>query len=52
MDGHIVFRKGGQSLFGFRRKSRDYEVWTTDEGIDVKSGGKTRWSITAGALPA
>lgn len=45
MDGTVVLRKAGPSFFGYRKKSPSYEVWVTEKGLDVKRGGKVRWSV-------
>lgn len=45
MDGRRVFKRGGPSWFGLRRKHHDWEVWGTDDGVEFKRDGRSCWGI-------
>lgn len=45
MDGRRVFRRGGPSILGWRRKSPNYELRATDDGVEVRRDGNYSWGI-------
>eukprot|EP00903_Cladosiphon_okamuranus_P015556 g14361.t1 len=47
LDGIVVFRKGGRSILGWRRKDPSYEAWVSEDGVDITRGGRVIWSLTA-----